>query len=124
MADDDQDDVELFQCAVEETCPDLELTVATDGEKLINLLDEIPTPDAIFIDLNMPLKTGKECLEEIRTKDEFDNVPIVILSTSAQKADIDFCLNNGANHYFIKPHSYEGIKSIVENLCSGQLSQP
>lgn len=122
MADDDQDDVEMFQSAVDESCPDLEITVATDGEKLIKLLEKVPTPDAIFLDLNMPRKSGKECLEEIRKKEQFDEVPIVILSTSNQKAEVNFCLNNGANHYFVKPHSYTGIKNIVKNICKGKLS--
>ena len=122
IADDDPDDIEMFQCAVDETCPDLELTVATDGENLITILDSIPAPDAIFLDLNMPRKTGKECLEEIRTKEELNDVPIVILSTSNKKSDIDYCLKNGATHYFVKPHTYDGLKTIVENLCNGELS--
>ena len=121
IADDDQDDIQLFEEALKETCPDLNLTVATDGVKLINLLEEIPKPDVILLDLNMPIKSGKECLEEIRAKDEFDDVPIVILSTSNQKADIEDCLKKGANHYFVKPESFEGMKSIVANICTGQI---
>jgi CheY-like chemotaxis protein len=119
LADDDPDDVDIFRSAVDETCFHLELTVATDGEKLVNLLNRIQTPDAIFLDLNMPRKSGKECLVEIRTNVKFDQVPIIILSTSNHIAEIDFCLNNGANHYLVKPQSYDGIKSIVENLCNG-----
>jgi CheY-like chemotaxis protein len=118
IADDDEEDVEMFQSAVNETCPDLELTVANDGAHLINILNKIPRPDAILLDLNMPLKTGKECLVEIRTKDEFKDVPIVILSTSDHKADIDYCLKNGANDYIVKPQSFEGMKNIVINLCN------
>ncbi len=121
IADDDKDDIEMFQDAVDETCPDLKLTVASDGAKLIKLLDTSPKPDVIVLDLNMPFKSGKECMEEIRTKDEFDNVPIVILSTSNQKTDIDYCLTHGANHYFVKPNTIGGIKSIVENFCNGEL---
>ena len=121
MADDDEDDIEMFQSAVSETCPDLKLTVATDGAKLIKLLAKIPIPDAIFLDLNMPIKTGKQCLEEIRNKEEFDDVPVVMLSTSNLESEIDFCLNNGAHHYFVKPNSYAGLKSIVESICTGKL---
>lgn len=121
IADDDADDVEMFQSAIDETCPDIELSVATDGAKLIKLLEKMPTPDAIFLDLNMPNKSGKECLEEIRANDDFDDVPIVILSTSNQQDEIKFCLNNGANHYFVKPNSYSGLKNIIESICSGNL---
>ena len=72
----------------------------------------------------MPCKSGKECLEEIRAKDEFNDVPVVILSTSSHKADIDYCLKNGANDYLVKPASFKGMKTIVENICSGILTQP
>jgi CheY-like chemotaxis protein len=69
----------------------------------------------------MPVKTGKECLVEIRNLPSYNEVPVIILSTSARKTEIDFCMNNGANHYFIKPTSYKGIISIVTNLCNGDL---
>ncbi|HEX8460855.1 MAG TPA: response regulator [Segetibacter sp.] len=117
IADDDFDDIEMFQSAVDETCPDIELTVANDGAHLLSLLETISTPDAILLDLNMPCKTGKECLIEIRTKSEFDDVPIVILSTSNRRDDIDYCLENGANEYIVKPDTFEDMKNIVQNLC-------
>ena len=122
LADDDQDDVEMFQTAIEESCTKLELTVASDGLALILLLEKIPTPDAIFLDLNMPGKSGKMCLEEIRSNDNFKKVPIIILSTSNHKSEIDFCLNNGANRYFVKPNSYKGLISIIEIMCKGEIT--
>ncbi|TDH24223.1 response regulator [Segetibacter sp. 3557_3] len=121
MAEDDNDDIELFKTALNEECPDLELSVAEDGAKLIKLLGYISTPDVILLDLNMPCKDGKECLVEIRGKKEYDEVPIVILSTSSNKKDIEFCLSNGANHYFIKPNSYREVSSLVKNICDGDL---
>jgi CheY-like chemotaxis protein len=118
IADDDLDDIQLFMDAVVETCPDINLTVATGGMELLNILQEIPKPDIILLDLNMPCKSGKECLVEIRAKDDFKEVLVVILSTSSQSADIDFCLKKGANHYFVKPQSFEGMKSIVAKICT------
>jgi len=70
----------------------------------------------------MPGKSGNECLEEIRCQSKFDDVPIVILSTSNRKSEIDFCLNNGADHFFVKPHHFDGLKNIVEDLCKGKLT--
>ncbi|MDB5193343.1 MAG: response regulator receiver protein [Segetibacter sp.] len=122
IADDDEDDVELFQSALDEICPELKVSVASDGAKLIRLLDILQRPDAILLDLNMPYKSGKECLREIRKKDGYNDIPIVILSTSSSKADIDYCLTNGANQYIVKPNSVEGMKNIVRNLCYGNLN--
>ena len=122
IADDDQDDVEMFESAVLETCPDLQLTVAYDGEKLLSLLPKIPVPDAIVLDLNMPLVGGKECLVKIRSQCVFNNVPVIIFSTSRHQADIEYCLAKGANHYIVKPNTYSALRVIVEKLCEGSLN--
>lgn len=121
LADDDQDDVELFEHAVSEFCDTINLIVAANGVELLRLLSVKPKPDVIFLDLNMPRKTGKECLVEIRNNPEYNQVPIIILSTSSQQSEIDFCLEKGANHYIIKPSSFTGIISIVKRICSGSL---
>ncbi len=102
-------------------CPDLKLSVALNGEDLIKLLKKVERPDAIVLDLNMPCKDGKQCLLEIRDNAHFNDVPVVILSTSSSRLGIDYSLINGANNYIIKPQSFEGMKSIVESLCNRQL---
>ncbi|MDB5245730.1 MAG: response regulator receiver protein [Segetibacter sp.] len=122
VADDDSDDVEMFQSAIEETCPNIKITIATDGVKLLSLLGKIPSPDVIFLDLNMPRKTGKECLKEIRMEHKHNSITIIMLSTSGNKADIDYCLCNGANYYFVKPKSFNELKIIVQKLCNGELN--
>lgn len=118
LADDDPDDVELFEYALGEVCPWVQLSVAKDGVELIGMLDKIPTPNIIVLDLNMPLLSGKECLVKIRKMPRFDNVPVVILSTSHHKRDVDFCLTNGANNYLVKPPSFEHMKSLAEMMCA------
>ena len=118
LADDDPDDVEFFQEAVNEVCSDVNLAVARDGATLLDLLARKPIPAGIVLDLNMPVKTGKECLGEIRNNSALDKVPIFILSTSCQKQEIDFCLRNGADYYLIKPSSYAALKELVKSICT------
>ena len=122
IADDDLDDLDLFESAILETCPDLTVTKAYDGVKLLKLLSTIPIPDAIILDLNMPLLGGKECLLKIRSQHQFKEVPVIIFSTSKQKSDIEYCLARGANHYIVKPDNYPALKLIVGKLCDGELS--
>ena len=121
LADDDREDVEIFQLALEEACPEIELNIAEDGVELLNLLEAIPVPDLIVLDINMPRKSGKECLKEIRSKRLYDPVPVIILSTSNVQLDIDYCLANGATKYFTKPPNYIEVKKLVENICDGNL---
>ncbi|HEX8334969.1 MAG TPA: response regulator [Segetibacter sp.] len=122
IADDDQDDVDIFQEAVVKVSCNVNVTVAKDGQKLFEILHEMPKPDAILLDLNMPSKSGKECLEEIRAIDGFAEVPILILSTSNYKEDVRFCLEKGANGYYVKPQNFSGMLQIAKDICSRYLN--
>ena len=119
LAEDDPDDLDFFQSALDECCDDFELLVANNGTELEPLLRKFPEPFAIVLDLNMPMLSGKECLQLIRSKKCYDKIPIIILSTSDDQKDRHFCLKNGANDYLVKPCSFNGLKTVVENLCNG-----
>lgn len=121
IADDDADDIEHFKNAVQELCPDVILTIATNGEELMEILHNNPLPDAVILDLNMPLKSGLECLKEIKGNKKFNTVSVIILSTSNSKSDRYECFSAGADHYSYKPFSYDGLKLIVKQLCDGEL---
>ena len=124
LAEDDYDDVEFFEAALSESCDDCELLVATDGNELDHILQENPSPYAIVLDLNMPLVSGKECLVKIRSQKAFDHVPVIILSTSSDLKDKQFCLSEGATAYLVKPGSFSGLKKIILKLCNGGYSIP
>jgi CheY-like chemotaxis protein len=121
IADDDQDDVEFFQEAVEMTCPRINLSFAKNGTQLMSMLKVIEKPDAIVLDLNMPEKSGKECLAEIRNDAGLSEVPIIIFSTSNSEKDIEDCFKNGASYYYVKPKTFKGMMVIASNLCTGKL---
>jgi CheY-like chemotaxis protein len=117
LADDDIDDRELFQEAMSETGFPLDVQLAEDGSRLIELLKaEKKLPDIIFLDLNMPNKNGKECLVEIRKNSYYNHIPIVIYSTSSSNRDIDETFENGANLYVRKPSSFNELLLITKNV--------
>jgi len=118
IADDDDDDLELFQITASEICFGVKLIIVKDGLGLMRLLEAIPVPDIIVLDLNMPYKSGKDCLIEIRSKQKFDGVKVVILSTSDHSDDVTFCLSKGANDYFVKPSSIDDLKRIISAICN------
>lgn len=121
IADDDEDDLNFFQDAVKETCPTVELTMAEDGQELLEKLEKAPLPDVILLDLNMPYINGKECLKVLRQNPEYNKVPILIYSTSNAKSDIEYCLQNGANYYIVKPNSYHAVKLVVTDIYNGTI---
>ncbi len=121
IAEDDKEDFELFESAVQEVCPELLLTVAENGKELLHHLSKSPFPDAIFLDINMPVMDGISCLQSIRSRTQFNKVPVIMLSTGTSKTEIAYCLSHGANFYFAKPTTYQGLKNIIQDLCDGKL---
>lgn len=121
LADDDEDDCLLFEDALKEICPEQSiLTTANDGFLLMQLLTH-PTPDSpdiIFLDLNMPVKNGFQCLSEIRKNEDLKAIPVVIFSTTAQKEAIDKVYRDGASLYIRKPGSFVKLKNVIERVLS------
>jgi CheY-like chemotaxis protein len=114
LADDDMDDCMLFEDALREICTDSRLVLAHDGVQLLSLLQSRSFfPDVIFLDLNMPLKNGFECLNEIRQASRLKNIPVVILSTCSQADTISKVYSQGATHYIPKPDTYSLLKKAI-----------
>ncbi|MBG6188825.1 response regulator [Flavobacterium sp. CAN_S2] len=120
IADDDDDDVVLFNEALAELKMDNKLTSFKDGNDLMDYLQnpEIKLPHILFLDLNMPCKTGHECLKEIRANPRFNDVSIAIYSTSSSEKDIENTFVEGANIYIKKPNDFSKVKKIIKDVVN------
>jgi len=120
LADDDADDRALFYEAIRITAPKAVLTTAGNGVEFLEVLSETSTslPRLIFLDLNMPLKNGHECLLEIRKSEPLKNIPVFIYSTSVNPDDIDKSFNAGADFFIRKPSSFNDLVEIVKALLA------
>lgn len=119
LAEDDEEDVLLFETVLSELNQDIKVVVATDGIELMKILKQVVTlPEMIFLDLNMPHKNGFECLSEIKSNEKWNSIKIVILSTSSQPQQIETAYKGGADLYFAKPVSYTHFKSMMEKCLS------
>jgi CheY-like chemotaxis protein len=115
LAEDDEDDRYAFTLALKETNKTVLLSTATDGEELLKILYTSPQyPNLIILDNNMPKMDGLACLAEIRAKMEYKAIPIVMLSTSADKRWVDKARKYGASFYIQKPNNFEDLKHIVK----------
>lgn len=130
LAEDDKDDQELFIEALDATKISAEVITVENGQELVNTLKDPaePKPDIVFIDINMPVKGGKEALEEIKSDQELKDIPAVMLSTSNHPKDIEETFNKGANLYIQKPSSFTGfiliLKKVLNLLWSKALFNP
>jgi len=130
LADDDKDDQEIFTDALKETKIPADLTTVDTGQELLDTLKDPsePNPDIIFLDINMPVKSGKEVLAEIKTDEELKEIPTVMLSTSENVKDVEESFNAGANLYVRKPYSFKNfillLKKIFTLKWAGVLFKP
>jgi CheY-like chemotaxis protein len=118
LADDDEDDRLFFKEAFEEVKIDYVLSSFNDGEQLMTYLsaEENPLPHVIFLDLNMPRKSGLECLREIRNNERLKKISVAIYSTSSAEQDIEDTYEAGANVYIKKPNDFNMLKKVLSDV--------
>lgn len=118
LVDDDEDDRMFFADALQEIDIDTELKEFHNGQELLSYLSNGNgnLPHLIFLDLNMPVMDGFECLKEIRKKQEFKDLVVAIYSTSSSERDIEETFVNGANIYINKPNKFEELKKTIAQV--------
>ena len=118
-ADDDLDDLELVKEAFAQYSKSVEVMTATDGSKALSHLSNLKKYDAlpclIILDINMPVINGKEVLLHLREMDHFQEVPVVIFSTSSQPADKNFAKRYNAG-FITKPIDVKQMSFIAEQF--------
>lgn len=120
LVDDDEDDRMLFTEALDEISIHTQLLLFKHGQELLDYLFQphIILPNLIFLDLNMPIKNGMQCLCEIRSNPKLKDLYIAIYSTSSSDKDIDDTFLNGANMYINKPNNYGTLRDVVEKVLN------
>src|SRR5215813_2309536 len=120
LADDDEDDCLFFKEALDEIAVSTTLSIANDGVQLMNFLKSNISnlPDVLFLDLNMPLKNGLECLAEIKDNEDLKNLPVIIFSTSLDSEIVNNLYQKGASFYIRKPGDFSKLKSVIEKALT------
>ena len=115
LADDDEDDFVFFKDALDDLPLSVALTIVSDGVELIDFLarNANQLPDILFLDLNMPRKSGFNCLSEIKLIDKLKNLPVIIFSTSLDMNVVDLVYKTGAIYYIRKPGDFSKLKKVI-----------
>lgn len=118
LVEDDNDDVEFFTEAMQSISVPVKISVAGNTVQLFNHLDNDEKFDIIFLDINLPIMNGIECLKLLKEKIQYKHIPIIMLTGSPAEHDIDETYQKGAHHYIPKPYTpldYEFcLKAIME----------
>jgi CheY-like chemotaxis protein len=129
VADDDEQDRMLFQEVINDLPSLVYLTMASDGDEAVTILNQLDQlPEVVFLDLNMPVKNGFECLKEMKHNKKLQFLPVIIFSTSTHPSAVNEAYEQGAHLYIRKPNDFLNFKKIVRYLLAinwkGSLSQP
>lgn len=98
------------------------LYVVSDGVRALQFLRNegeyttAPRPDLILLDLNLPRKDGREVLIEIKNDKKLRTIPVIVLTTSEDEADILKCYHSHANCYINKPIDFEKFISVIRTI--------
>lgn len=122
VAEDNPDDALIFKMRFERAALPYSVQIVDDGQQVIDWLagknsfsdrTEHPLPDRVVLDLKMPVKTGFEALEWIRSQKFFEQLPVIILSSSDDPKDVKRAFELGATKYFVKSPQ---LQDVIEYL--------
>ncbi|MES2411742.1 MAG: response regulator [Bacteroidota bacterium] len=119
LADDDIDDTEMFFEALTIIDQDIVCHCAVNGNEAISMLNGLESlPQLIFLDLNMPILSGWECLRTLKEDQRYKTIPIFMMSTSSHQKDIDIAEKLGALCYFVKPNNFNDLIAILKEITA------
>ena len=118
VIDDDKSDLEIIERFFKKSRKNVDLFLFSDGAEALNQIYSGLIPKIIFLDINMPSKSGKEILEEIRKNRVGSRMIVIMLSGSERESDILECYDLGANSYLVKPYDLKSLYQQLEVTCS------
>ena len=133
LVEDNRGDAILAQKAFTHATIPNHITVAANGMQAMEILrregeySHAATPDIILLDLNLPKKSGKDVLAEIKSDEKLKRIPVIILSSSRAEGDVVKSYELHANGYIMKPgtlEKYREIVSVVENFWFSMVILP
>jgi CheY-like chemotaxis protein len=129
LVEDNRADIKLIEECFKELTIKCNISVATDGEQAVNILKKTGghadglRPDVVLLDLKIPKKDGFEVLKEIKNDENLAGIPVIILSSSSLKNDIDKAYALKANFYITKEMDIENYIQIAKYIEDYWLSK-
>ncbi len=128
LVEDSPGDVTLTIEALRDAKVANNLHVARDGEEALRFLrkegtfEDVPRPDLMLLDLNMPKMGGREVLAAMRADERFKTIPVVVLTTSQSEDDVAAAYSLAANCYVAKPVDLDQFLEVVRAIDDFWLS--
>ncbi len=136
LVEDNPNDVLLIRRAFNKASIVNPLNVVGDGEKAVAYLAgdgeyadraRFPLPLFILLDLKLPRKSGHEVLAWLRAQPVLRRIPVVVLTSSSMKDDVEQCYDGGVNSYLVKPVDFQellGLMGLIRQYWLGANEKP
>ena len=119
LVEDDTEDQFLFNHALDCIKLGAFCKAVTNGQEALDHLNHTTDYEIIFLDLNMPVMTGVECLKILKENEKYKNIPVVIITTALNPTELNHCIELGALKIFHKPNTFpelcNGLNDILMN---------
>ncbi len=122
LVEDNEGDILLTTEALEASKVLNEVSIVRNGKLALDFVfkkngyEDVKSPDVILMDINLPLKSGIEVLEILKSDESTKHIPVIILTTSSSESDIMKSYNNHANAYIVKPVDVSEFLEAVLSL--------
>lgn len=118
MAEDEEDTASLIKFLLERA--GYQIIHAEDGRRMQALVDDMPPPDIVLLDVMLPFFSGLQLLGYIRQKPQWQHVPVVMLTADGSERDMQLALQSGAQDYILKPFNPRELTTRLQRF----LKQP
>jgi len=118
LIDDDEDESLFFQMALSQLGQPIDYSFHQDSVVALSKVrnEDIPKPDLLFLDLNMPKIGGKDCLKAIRNLTRYASVPIIVYTTSQARHEQEEAERLGASYFLIKQNTVGELTQKLKYL--------
>ena len=122
LVEDNPSDVRLTEEALAQAKILNELHVVTDGEQALAFVrqegdyGEVPRPDLVLLDLNLPRVNGLEVLEQMKDDPDLRRIPVAVLTTSEDDRDVLAAYDRHVNCYLTKPVDFTEFARVVQSI--------
>lgn len=122
LVDDSADDIALAERALARAGVKADLRIARSGKEAWALLTppacDAGRPTALFLDLNMPGWNGFDLLERVRADPKMVGMPVIVLTTSSERSDIERSYRLGANSFVTKPVDFRTFSQVFTTMST------
>ncbi|UII29296.1 response regulator [Fulvivirga maritima] len=121
IVEDNRDDLELILDGIKKVDTSYEVTILRDGREAEHFVDDVmegkqEVPKMMLLDLKLPMLSGLEILEKVKSSEVTKSIPVVIFTSSQAQSDITKAYELGANAFIVKPIDYNDFIKVIQNI--------